>query len=890
MKDYYRMPIKDVLKALDSSFDSGLSKEEVEKRSSVYGKNKLPEPEKKNPVLIFLSNFNNILIYLLIAAGIVTALLEHIFDSIVIFAVVIINAVIGFIQEGKAEKALEGIKKMLSLEANVIRGGSLGKINGEELVPGDIVELKAGDKVPADIRILTSNNLRSDESLLTGESIDQEKETDDISHEVALGDRNNMLFSGTLVTAGKGRGIVTETGKNTEIGKISVMISRVEKNTTPLIEKINTFGKSLSLFTIVLATMFFLFGFFVRNYEAVEMFLATVSLIVSAVPEGLPVILTITLAVGVQKMVKRNAIIRRLPSVETLGSINVICSDKTGTLTKNEMTVKTIFTGEEKYCVTGEGYAPEGRIEKDGTEVDLSENKALELLLIAGKLCNDSSIEKDEKGYWRPVGAPTESALISLAEKAGIMDIAAHRKNLLPFDSGNKFMVTHNEYAGKEYLFLKGAPERILKFSDYQGTKAGQEKIDTGFWSQKTEEIAGLGERVIALAFKEYNEGEDLDPSKGKGGYVFLGIAGIIDPPREEAVAAINECKRAGINVKMITGDHSITAKVIAEKLGIGNNNGVLTGAEIEKMSPEELKKQVMKYDIFARTEPEHKLRLVEAIQENGLLCAMTGDGVNDAPALKKADIGIAMGIKGTEVSKEAAEMVLADDNFASIVYAVEEGRTVYDNIKKNMIFMLPTNVAEMLVLMTAVIMGVTMPITPVQILWINMVTTITLEFALIFEPMEKNVMDRPPRARNEGILTPYFIIRTLFVAVVTGALTFYIYHFFHNGGDSIAYSRTAALNMLVLAQAFYLLNCRKIHEPGIGKGFFENKKIFIVIGILVLMQAVLVYLPLFNTLFGTVPMRLESWLYPVFASLLVFILVEIEKYFISLVFMKGRS
>ena len=878
IKEYYKMPIEEVVKDFDSSVDLGLTKEEVEKRLLKYGKNKLPEPEKKNPILAFLANFNNVLIYLLMASAIVTALLDHIIDATVIFAVVIINAVIGFIQEGKAEKALEGIRKMLSLHANVIREGSLGKIDAEDLVPGDIVEIKAGDKVPGDMRILESINLRAEESALTGESLDAEKSTESIEMDVVLGDRKNMLYSGTLITSGNGKGIVTGIGKDTEIGKISSMISGVERATTPLIEKINGFGKQLSIFTVFLAVSFFSFGFFIRDYELVDMFLATVSLVVAAIPEGLPVIMTITLAVGVQKMVKRNAIIRHLPSVETLGSVNIICSDKTGTLTKNEMTVKTIVTHNQLYEVSGEGYEPEGVILKNENEVELQKEDALSLLIKTGRICNNSDIEKNEAGNWRVVGTPTEGSLITLAYKAGMENISEKRIASLPFNSADKYMITLNELEGKKYLFLKGAPERVLKLSSLQFTESGINDLSTNYWEEEIEKLAGLGERVLGLAYKEYLSTSEEDPFSNPEGFVFLGLTGIIDPPRAEAIKAIEECKKAGITVKMITGDHSVTASVIAQKMGIGNNNGVLVGSEIEKMTSEELKEKVLLYDIFARTEPEHKLRLVEAIQENNLLCAMTGDGVNDAPALKKADIGIAMGIKGTEVSKEAAGMVLVDDNFASIVNAVEEGRTVYDNIKKNMIFMLPTNGAEMIVLMVAILFGIAMPITPVQILWVNMVTTITLEFALIFEPMENKVMERPPRPKNEPIFSGYFIMRTVLVSALTGFLTFYLYNLFQQNGESIAYSRTVALNMLVLAQAFYLLNCRKIHDVTIGKGFFENKKIFHVIGILVVFQLFITYIPFLNIFFGTAGLRLSSWLYPVIGGALIFGIIEIEK------------
>jgi P-type Ca2+ transporter type 2C len=870
-----------VINELDTDQSNGLTGEQASSRLGEYGPNKLPEGKKRSVWMRLLAQFHNVLIYVLLAAAVITSLMEHWIDTGVILAVIIINAVIGFVQEGKAEKALESIRKMLSLEAVVVRDGSKQTINAEELVPGDIVQLNSGDKIPADIRLLETRDLRVEESPLTGESVPVEKNSNATEEDAVIGDRFSMVFSGTTVSYGKATGVVTETGANTELGNINRMISEVEEITTPLLQQIDRFGKWLSVVILAISGLFFAFGHFFRDYSMNELFLAVIGLVVASIPEGLPAIMTITLAIGVQKMAARNAIIRRLPSVETLGSVNVICSDKTGTLTRNEMTAKTVITAEKQYDVEGTGYEPEGRILHDENEAEPGEDNVLLQLLRTVRCCNNSEIGKNEEGHWTLTGVPTEGALLTLSYKAGLRDFKPERIDSIPFDSDHKYMATLNRVDGDDYIFMTGAPERVLDMCSSQLNAEGEDEIDTSYWKEQIEKAAASGQRMLAAAFKR--TGEDRTSLKrddvGKD-MIFLGVIGIIDPPRKEVIEAIEECKTAGVEVKMITGDHAITASAIGKEIGIGDGEKVLSGQELEEMSDDRMVEVVGEYDVYARSSPEHKLRLVTALQKNGKLCAMTGDGVNDAPALKKANIGIAMGIKGTEVTKDASEMVLADDNFASIVYAIEEGRTVYDNIRKALLFILPTNGAEALVLMSAIILGIVMPITPVQILWINMVTAVTLALALSFEPMEMKVMDRPPRKSDDPILGGIFLWRIAFVSVLLGGLTFIIFDQVQQ--LEIEAARTIAVNTLVAGQLFYLFNCRRISNPAVGKDFFSTKYAFIAAGVLIVLQFIFVYAPFMNALFLTVPISPVYWLYPAGAGTAVFLLVEAEKYIIN--------
>ena len=880
-KKWHAMEAADAIETLESDKEKGLAGDVVQQRLDQYGRNKLPEGKKRSAWMRLLSQFHNVLIYVLIAAAVITALMDHWIDTWVILAVVIINAIIGFVQEGKAEKALESIRKMLSLEAVVIRDGEKTTVDAEELVPGDIVQIKSGDKIPADMRLVRSKDLRIEESPLTGESVPVEKETGPSDEDAVIGDRLSMVFSGTVVTYGKATGVVTATGAGTELGKINRMISEVEEITTPLLQQIEKFGKWLSVVILAAAGLFYAFGYFFRDYTQAELFLAVIGLVVASIPEGLPAIMTITLAMGVQRMAARNAIIRRLPSVETLGSVDVICSDKTGTLTRNEMTAKTIITADREYGVQGTGYEPEGRILSNDKEVNPEDENVLWQLLRTIRCSNNSEISKGDDGNWKLTGSPTEGALLTLSYKGGLADFKPERIDTIPFESDHKYMATLNKVDGDMYVFMTGAPERVLEMCSRQLTSDGEKKIDSAYWEQMIENTAAKGQRMLAAAFSKTDKGrtelekEDLEKNK-----VFLGVIGIIDPPRDEVIEAVKECKSAGVEVKMITGDHAITARAIGKEIGIGDGEKVMTGQKLEEMSDEEMADVVNEYDVYARTSPEHKLRLVKALQKKGRLCAMTGDGVNDAPALKKANIGIAMGIKGTEVTKDASEMVLADDNFATIVHAIEEGRTVYDNIRKALLFILPTNGAEALVLVSAILLGIVMPITPVQILWINMVTAVTLALALSFEPMEANVMERPPRKSDDPILGRVFMWRVLFVSLLIGGITFLIFKYVQS--MEISEARTIAVNTLVAGQLFYLFNCRKIGSPSLGRGFFNNKYAFIAAGVLIVLQLIFVYAPFMNLFFGTAPIGLYYWLYPLAAGLAVFMLVEAEKYIIG--------
>jgi P-type Ca2+ transporter type 2C len=862
-----------------SAEKGGLTEEEAQQRLEKYGRNKLPEEKQKSALMRFLMQFHNVLIYVLIAAAVVTALLDHWIDTWVIAAVVLVNAIIGFIQEGKAEKALEGIRKMLSLHATVLRNGERKDIDAEELVPGDVVLLQSGDKIPADLRLIRNRNFRVEESALTGESVAVEKTTDPVEGDAVPGDQTNMAFSGTSVVYGRATGVVVETGVNTELGKINRMMSDVEELSTPLLRQIDQFGKALSVVILGLTALFFAIGYFFRDYTIDELFMAVISLAVAAIPEGLPAIMTITLAVGVQAMAGRNAIIRRLPSVETLGSVSVICSDKTGTLTKNEMTATSVCTAENTYHAEGTGYAPEGDLLLDDRPVSPDDHSTLQLLLRAVRACNDASL-KQEDGRWVIDGDPTEGALVTLAHKGGFGDFNPERIDHIPFESDHKYMATLNELDGERILFMKGAPERLLELCDTELTDSGEQDLRSDFWEEKIEQQAAGGRRLIAAAYRKTGEEiREIDHEDVESGLIFLGLVGMIDPPRPEAIESIKTCKEAGIRVKMITGDHVITARAIGEELGIGDGKKAISGQELETMSDDELKEAASEYDVFARTSPEHKLRLVKALQAKGKICAMTGDGVNDAPALKRADVGIAMGIKGTEVTKDASEMVLADDNFASIANAVEEGRTIYDNLRKAILFILPTNGAESMVIMAAVLMGLALPITPVQILWVNMVTAVTLALALSFEPTEPGVMKRPPRDPKAGILGGYFLWRVGFVSVLIATLTLGLYYWLKDQGYQLEEARTVAVNTLVAGQLFYLFNCRRMHKPSLGRGFFNNRYAFYAAGVLIVLQLVFTYAPFMNEWFGTDPHRAWYWVYPVTGGMIVFLLVEFEKF-----------
>jgi magnesium-transporting ATPase (P-type) len=866
---------------LQSTLD-GLSSAEAARRIVVTGPNRLPERLKEPLLKRVLRHFHDVLIYVLLVSAAVTALLGHWVDTGIIVAVVLINGVIGFLQEGKAERALEGIRRMLSVHAQVLRDGVWQEVDAETLVPGDVVRLKSGDRVPADLRLHETLQLRIEESLLTGESVPANKDGVVVSSNAVLGDRRNMAFSGTLVIAGRGIGVVTAIGGATEIGRINRMISEVEKLATPLTVQMNRFGQVLSGVIVGLALLMGLLGWALHDMNTSDLFLAAIGFAVAAIPEGLPAVLTITLALGVQRMAGRNAITRRLTAVETLGSVTVICSDKTGTLTQNEMTVRNTVTRAGMCTISGTGYSPQGAIfgEDGETPVRLSERADLQALLEVMTVCNDSGIAMVEN-RWQVVGEPTEGALVTLGQKLGFDTQGYARIAVIPFESENKFMATLNHSpAGEQRILMKGAPDRLLdRCATQRGSTGAREPLDRALWEAHMECLSGRGLRVLAAAVATTSQKESLDYGDLEAGLCFVGLVGIIDPPRPEAIEAIRICRRAGIQVKMITGDHAGTAVAIGREMGICDSDFAITGAELERADDARLQEMVRTCHIFARTSPEHKIRLVKALQANGEVTAMTGDGVNDAPALKRADVGVAMGIKGTEATREAADIVLADDNFATIERAVEEGRTIYDNLRKAILFILPTNGAEGLVVLAAVVSGFALPLTPVQILWVNMVTAVTLALAMAFEPSEPGIMERPPRKPGSSIIDGDFLWRIGFVSALLGGATIAVFLLEKANGMDLVTARTITVNTLVAGQVFYLFNIRRIESASFSvTHFLSNRVALLCVGILMMLQLGFVYLPMFQRLFGSTALTPAQWLIPLGVGAAVFLLVEAEK------------
>ncbi|WP_062627470.1 cation-transporting P-type ATPase [Ferriphaselus amnicola] len=866
-----------------SSTHTGLEPDEATRRLERFGHNRLPVASRDGWLRRFSRQFHNVLIYLLLGAATITALLDHWVDCGVIVSVVFINALIGVIQEGRAERALDAIRNMLSLNATVLRGGRRQEVPAHQLVTGDIVLLASGDKVPADLRLVEVRQLRIEEATLTGESEPVEKGVAAVDPQTVLGERACMAYSGTLVVYGQARGVVVAIGTATEIGHISSLIAGVGVLETPLLRQMTHFGKQLTTTILLLAGLTFAFGVWVHGYNWSDMFFAAVGLAVAAIPEGLPAVLTITLALGVQRMAKRSAIVRRLPAVESLGAVTTICSDKTGTLTKNEMTVQRVITASSIFEVSGIGYAPHGGFAIDGKETDFTEHPDTLDLFRAGLLCNDAALNEGE-GHWHIAGDPTEGALIPLALKAGLDAALEHeelpRTDHIPFESEHRFMATlHHDHSGHAFIFVKGAVEQVLAMCNQQRGSGEDVTLDLPYWHAQMAETGARGQRVLALAMKSVEvDQRELRFADVEGGFTLLGMVGISDPPREEAISAVRDCKAAGIRVKMITGDHADTARAIAAQLGIGNGLA-LTGVELDAMDDEALRQAVRDVDVFARSSPEHKLRLVTAMQANGEVVAMTGDGVNDAPALKRADVGVAMGGKGTEAAKEAAEMVLADDNFASIAAAVEEGRTIYDNLKKSIVFILPTSGGEAAVIVAAILMGLTLPITPVQILWVNMVTAITLSLALAFESSERGVMCRAPQDPRAPLLDHFLLWRIVLVSalMVLGGVGFFLWEL--GRGASLEEARTVAVNALVMGEIFYLFNCRHLFESSFGViSFTQSRPVVLSIVIVVLLQLLFTYAPLMQHLFGTAAIESAAWWRILLFGGLVFGAVEMEK------------
>jgi magnesium-transporting ATPase (P-type) len=880
---WHALPIEDVLRALGST-PQGLAADEPAARLLRYGPNRLPQTARRSALMRLLLQFHNLLIYVLLVSAVLAAMLQHLTDAAVILGVVLLNAIIGFAQEGRAERALQAIRNMIDPRGSVLRTGRRITIAAEQIVPGDIVLLGPGDRVPADLRLLRVHNLRIDEAVLTGESIAVEKDITPVAADAVLGDRSSLAFSGTLVAAGQGIGVVTRTGAATELGRISRLISEVEPLRTPLIRQMDGLGRQLTAIILGVSALAFLFGVLVRGYPADEAFMIVVGLAVAAIPEGLPAVMTIALAIGVQRMARRNAIIRRLPAVETLGSVSVICSDKTGTLTRNEMTVREVVTADGQYEITGVGYQPEGSFSRSGRGVDPAAEAPLTSLLRAGLLCNDAELRSDG-GTWHVVGDPMEAALVCLAAKSGL-DARSLRGELprldeIPFDAVHRFMATlHDQHADTNLMLIKGAPERILQMCDSARSASGAQPLDREAWWLAAEKLAAQGRRVLAFASKALPATQTTLVFEQVGAdAVLLGLAGFIDPPRDEAIAAVAECRAAGMRVVMITGDHAVTAQAIARELGLAADPRVLSGHDIESLDDESLRQAVHDTVVFARTTPEHKLRLVEALQAEGLTVAMTGDGVNDAPALKRADVGVAMGAKGTEAAKEAAGMVLADDNFASIVAAVREGRTVYDNLMKVIGWTLPTNGGETMTILVAIFFGLTLPITPVQILWVNMVTAVALGLTLAFEPTEPGTMRRPPRPARQPILHGELLWCITYVSALFVAGAFGIFAWAEMRGLGVDVARTMVVNTLVAMEIFYLFNVRYVYGTSLTPdGLAGTPAVLIGVSTVLAAQLLFTYTPLMQQVFGTRPIGLLDGMLIVAVAITLFLLVESEK------------
>jgi cation-transporting P-type ATPase F len=891
----HEIPADEAVTLLESDSGKGLDLLEIQARQERYGPNSLPRQVGHGPLVTFLLQFHQPLIYILLVAAGITAALHEWVDAGVIFGVVLVNAIIGFLQESKAAKALEALAKMTVTEARVLRSGEVHNIPSVELAPGDIVLLQSGDKVPADLRLFRSRDLQIDESTLTGESVPVQKSPDPLPAETPLAERRNLAFSSTLVTYGQGRGIVFATGGMTEVGRISDLVSTADVLQTPLTRKIAGFSRILLIVILVLAVITFAVGV-ARGESTFEMFMAAVALAVGAIPEGLPAAVTITLAIGVKRMARRRAIVRKLPVVETLGSTTTICSDKTGTLTVNQMTVRELWAPGQHVEVTGSGYDPHGEIKANGEPRKTLDHTAIQECLQAGLLCNDSTL-RQKNGRWDVSGDPTEGALIVSAQKAGLDAKQIHeqlpRVDSVPFESQHQYMATlHDCGTGQPRLiYVKGAVEVVLSKCEAALDHAGQRvALDAEAVVQQLEEMAARGLRVLAFAKGQCREGASPDYSQithaDVTGLTFLGLQSMIDPPRPEAIQAIRACQTAGIRVKMITGDHPVTARAIAEKLGLdgpattaGQSPLVMTSQDLAEKSDHELIDIADRVPVFARATPEQKLRLVRALQTNDQVVAMTGDGVNDAPALKQADIGVAMGVGGTEVAKEAADMVLTDDNFATIEAAVEEGRSVFDNLTKFIVWTLPTNMGEGLVILAAVFIGATLPLLPVQILWINMTTAVLLGLMLAFEPKERDIMRRPPRDPKVPILNGTLVVRMCIVALILLVGAFGSFEWALGHGYSDAAARTVAVNVFVMVELFYLFNCRSLTKSMFALGVFSNRWIGIGVSIMVALQLAFTYVPFMNHMFHTAPIGWSAWWRILLTAAAAYAIIGTEKW-----------
>ncbi|MBI1969400.1 calcium-translocating P-type ATPase, SERCA-type, partial [Candidatus Woesearchaeota archaeon] len=862
---FHTKEVKAVLAELQSS-PEGLTTAEALQRLQQYGYNEIQEEKKKSPIILFLELFKSPIVWVLIAATLISAFVGEYFDAIVIGLILVLNAIMGFVQEYKAEKAIEALKRMASLKAKVLRDGREQEMDARELVPGDIIILETGNKVPADARLLELSNLQTQEATLTGESLPVKKDLKLVAENVPLGDRKNMIFSATIITKGRGKAVVCATGMKTEIGKIAKLIQTAEEPMTPLQIKLKHLGARLGALVLIIAVVIFAVGVWFHEGTVLEMFLASVALAVAAIPEGLPAVVTISLALGVQRMVKRHALVRKLPSVETLGCTTVICSDKTGTLTKNEMTVREIFVDGQEIGVTGTGYSIQGHFTK--------KTKGLDLLLKIGALNNDAKVEYEKEEV---IGDPTEACLIVAAAKAGMkremLEKEYPRVDEIPFDSERKRMTTIHDYGGRKIAYLKGAPDVVLKLCKYVLINGRIQPMDEE-WKQlilqKNEEFANKALRVLGFAFKELRDEKIEQDIESR--MVFVGLQGMIDPPREEVKEAIVKCKTAGIKVVMVTGDFIGTAKAIAMELGIEGK--AITGTELDQMK--NLEEEIESIGICARVDPEHKVKILEALRAKGHIVAMTGDGVNDAPALKKADIGIAMGIAGTDVAKEASKMILTDDNFASIVNAVEEGRNIYDNIRKFVEYLLSSNIGEVLTIFLAILVGFPLPLLAIHLLWINLVTDGLPALALSIDPAEPGIMQRKPRKPGENIVNRH---RAAYIHVIGAIMmlgTLAVFKWYNPTGN-LMYAQTMAFLTLMLFQMFNVLNYRSIDKSLFKVGVFSNIYLIGAIATSVIMQALVIHTPL-QSFFKTISLTGMDWLIAIGVAATVFIFAEVTK------------
>ncbi|MDH3678086.1 MAG: HAD-IC family P-type ATPase [Nitrosopumilus sp.] len=890
---WHSLPAEQVAEMLWTDPQLGLGLSEANNRLQKFGKNTISVKKEKSSMISFLLQFKQPLVLILIIAGSITAILQEWIDTGVIFGVVVANAVIGFIQEYKAGKAIQALVRIVKSENVVIRNGEKTRLPSNVIVPGDMVQLRSGDKIPADMRLYYTKDLKIDESILTGESISVKKRTEVFPSNTILAERKNMAYGGTLVTNGYGIGIVVLTGDDTETGKISQTMIKAEEIETPLTRRISYFSKKLLLLILGLSILTFIFGILVTHRTATELFMEVVALSVAVIPEGLPAAMTITLAIGVGYMAKRNAIIRKLPAVETLGSTTIICSDKTGTITENQMTVSEIYAGGKLFRISGTGFQPTGEIKHNQVSIHIEEHQTLKECLITGLLCNDSDLIQKEN-HWEAKGDPTEVALITAAHKVNpkqSLTELLYRIDAIPFESHLQFMATLHDDAGEKIVYVKGSVEKILEMSshhliDYMGPENLTKTSVTKLY-EIADRMASEGLRVLAFAKKKIaSENNTVEISDVNDGLVFLGFQAILDPPRPEVFEAIRECQNAGIRVKMITGDNLKTAISIGRQIGLnrslqGNLADIraITGRELEQYSGNELVEIVDKTDVFARVLPEQKFSIVKALQSKGDIVAMTGDGVNDAPALKQADVGIAMGVTGTEVAKEASDVVLTDDNFASIKAAVEEGRRILDTLIKFITWTLPTSFGEGLVVLVSIFTGILIPILPAQILWINMTTVLTLGTMLIFEPKESDVMKLPPRRPNSPILTKDLTIQIFIVSVCILISVYGLFEWSIENGSTVEEARTIAVNTIVMIEIFYLFNCRSLTKSVFKMGFFSNKLIFLGVTVMILLQIAFSYIPVMNDIFQSKPIGMDSWLQIIGVSIITFLIIEIKKF-----------